>query len=951
MKRFYLYSYLLTLVIIGCGPELRTVVERDKFNRIILEAELKGEVDTNWVKLHTYHFIGPSTDGPPLDNSDPVKSDVNIDDSGNLAWGAEEEPIKPDVSPTETAEETPTDTAEVVQDFTITVDSTKKTFSSFAKGRREGDWKTWHPNGQLKTHYTFIKDQIEGLYTYYDSVGTTKKTETYKKSILEGVTSDFNDNGTLHVTTEYKKNLKDGLQKEFIEGVVLIEQRTYKKDSLDGEWTSWHDNGTKKVVRVYKNGTPKGNWIFYDEKGAWMREEQYKKGVADGIWTFYDRDRFKVFHYYTLGELVAEYTEAKWPNGQIKEEPPSFNKEGQLDGTRIGYWADGSTRYTMDYKKGKKDGDEVRYDSTGVLIFEVRYDKGVRNGMEKEYYVNGNPKRLARYKDNKLDGMEKEYYANGNSKRFASYKDDKLDGKTELFDSLGVITETITYKDSLRNGKTTLWWPNGEAYQRLTYEKDILEGRFEEWDSLGTDIVKGSYTEGVRHKKWLYYDSEGKRDKFVFLDMDSTITDYQFKYYPNWQLVEEPGFNDRGLYDGKWESFYIDGATSKKFSYDEGKRDKIWMSYFQDGRRENYTFYTQDSLVTDYDFTYFANLQIKEEPEFNKNGLFDGKWEQFYEDGETKMTFSYDESKKDKIWMSFYPDNRRQNYTYYNQDTLVTDYDFKYYDNIKIIDDPDLYDYAYYMNLEVVKKPRYDNLQIVEEPSFSKNGLFDGKWDSFFENGDQWRTFHYEEGLKVKIWSVFYDSTGTRHSETNYENDLKHGQYQEWYENIIVRPRAEGLYKEDVKDLLWTFWNEFQEKRFEEWRDGVLYDSFEYEYYSNGQVKEEPSYKDRRKHGDWVRYFPDGSVMGTRTFKVGLKEGVWIEYYKNPPGNRDDIVAWQGKYVADKREGKWEWFWLNQEKQRVDSYKKGEMTSEKCFERDGTGSTRDCSEVRFESSR
>ena len=951
MNRFYIYSYILTLVIVGCGPELRTVVERDKFNRIILEAELKGEVDTNWVKLHTYHFIGPSTDGPPIDNATSSQNDVSVDDSGNLAWGAEEEVAEPNNNASESPGETPADTGEVVQDFTITVDSTKKTFSSFAKGRREGDWKTWHPNGQLKTHYTYIKDQIEGMYTYYDSVGTTKKTETYKKSILEGVTSDFNDNGTLHMTTEYKKNLKDGLQKEFIEGVVLIEQRTYKKDSLDGEWTSWHDSGTKKVVRIYKNGTPKGNWIFYDEKGAWMREEQYKKGLADGIWTFYDRDGFKVFHYYTLGELVAEYTEAKWPNGQIKEEPPSFNKEGQLDGTRIGYWADGSTRYTMDYKKGKKDGDEIRYDSTGVLIFEVRYDKGIRNGMEKEYYSNGNPKRLARYKDNKLDGMEKEYYSNGNEKRLASYKDNKLDGKTELFDSLGVKTETISYKDSLRNGKTTLWWPNGEAYQRFTYEKDVLEGRFEEWDSLGTDIAKGSYADGVRHKKWLYYDSEGRRDKFVFLDMDSTITDYKFKYYPNWQLVEEPGFNDRGLYDGKWESFYIDGATSKKFSYDEGKRDKIWMSYYQDGRRENYMFYTQDSLVTDYDFTYYANLQIKEEPKFSKEGLFDGKWERFYEDGETKMTFTYDQSKKDKIWMSYFPDNRRQNYTYYNQDTLITDYDFKYYDNIKITDNPDLYDYAYYMNLETVEKPRYDNLQIVEEPSFGKNGLFDGKWESFFEDGDQWRTFHYEEGLKVKMWSVFYDSTGTRHSETNYENDLKHGQYQEWYENIIIRPRAEGLYKEDVKDLLWTFWNEFQEKRFEEWRDGVLYDSFEYEYYPNGQVKEEPSYKDRRKHGDWVRYFPDGSVMGTRTFEAGLKEGLWIEYYKNPPGNRDDIVAWQGKYVADKREGKWEWFWLNQEKQRVDSYKKGEMTSEKCFERDGSGSTRDCSEVRFESSR
>ena len=927
MKRFYLYSYIVTLLIIGCGPELRTVVERDKYNRIILEAELKGEVDTNWVKLHTYHFMGPSTDGPPLDETTSTQTDMSVDDSGNLAWGAEEETVEANNEATDMSEESTADTSEAVQDFTITVDSTKKTFSSFAKGRKEGDWKTWHANGQLKTHYTYIKDQIEGVYTYYDSVGTTIKTETYKKSILEGVTSEFNENGTLHITTEYKKGLKEGLQKEFIEGVVLIEQRTFKKDSLDGEWTSWHDNGTQKVVRVYKNGSPRGNWTFYDEKGAWMREQQYKKGLADGIWTFYDREGFKVFHYYTLGELVAEYTEAKWPNGQIKEEPPTFNKEGQLHGTRIGYWADGSTRYTMDYKKGKKDGDEIRYDSTGVLIFEVRYDKGIRNGMEKEYYSNGNPKRLAKYKDNKLNG------------------------KTELFDSLGVKTETIAYKDSLRNGKTTLWWPNGEAYQRFTYENDILEGRFEEWDSLGTDIVKGTYTGGVRHKKWLYYDSEGRRDKFVFLDMDSIITDYKFKYYPNWQLVEEPGFNDRGLYDGKWESFYIDGATSKKFSYTEGKRDKVWMSYYQDGRRENYTFYTQDSLITDYDFTYYANLQIKEEPKFSKDGLFDGKWEQFYEDGETKMTFSYDRSKKDQIWMSYFNDNRRQNYTFYNQDTLITDYDFKYYDNIKIVDDPDLYDYEYYMNLEIIEKPRNDNLQIVEEPSFGKNGLFDGKWESFFADGDQWRTFHYEDGLKVKLWSVFYDSTGTRHSETNYENDMKNGQYQEWYENIIIRPRAEGLYKDDVKDLLWTFWNEFQEKRFEEWRDGILYDSFEYEYYPNGQVKEEPSYKDRRKHGDWVRYFPDGSVMGTRTFVAGLKEGLWIEYYKNPPGNRDDIVAWQGKYVSDKREGKWEWFWLNQEKQRVDSYKKGEMTSEKCFERDGSGSTRDCSEVRFQSNR
>ena len=29
--------------------------------------------------------------------------------------------------------------------------------------------------------------------------------------------------------------------------------------------------------------------------------------------------------------------------------------------------------------------------------------------------------------------------------------------------------------------------------------------------------------------------------------MDSIITDYEFNYYPNWQIVEEPSFNDEGL--------------------------------------------------------------------------------------------------------------------------------------------------------------------------------------------------------------------------------------------------------------------------------------------------------------------------------------------------------------------------------------------------------------------
>ena len=374
------------------------------------------------------------------------------------------------------------------------------------------------------------------------------------------------------------------------------------------------------------------------------------------------------------------------------------------------------------------------------------------------------------------------------------------------------------------------------------------------------------------------------------------------------------------------------------------------MLFRSDKRRQNFTFYNQDSLVTDYDFKYYDNLQIAEEPEFNKEGLFDGKWEAFYEDGETKKTFGYDAGKKDKIWMSYYQDKRRQNFTFYNQDSLVTDYDFKYYDNISSIEDSNYYNYDFYMNLKVDNAPTFENMQIVEEPSFDKNGLYDGKWEAFFEDGEIWRTFHYTEGKKDKLWTVLYDSTGVKQSETNFADDLREGMYFEWYESIKVRQKEEGLWVQDKKHEIWTYWNEFQEKTLEVWDMGNLLHTYKYEYYENGQVKEEPSYKDGKMHGDWVRYFPNGDIKGTRVFREGLREGLWVEYHRNPPGERDDIFAWKGKYVEDKKEGRWEWYWLNTNLQRVEVFKNDQILSQDCYERDGSGRKRECMEVRGPSS-
>ena len=315
-----------------------------------------------------------------------------------------------------------------------------------------------------------------------------------------------------------------------------------------------------------------------------------------------------------------------------------------------------------------------------------------------------------------------------------------------------------------------------------------------------------------------------------------------------------------------------------------------------------------DSIITDYTFEYYTNWQVKEEPSFNDDGKFDGKFQSFYEGGELLETYAFADGLKKDVWLSYHIDERRNVYKFYKLDTLITDYTFQY----------------------------YKNLQIKEEPNFNKDGLYNDKWEQFFLNGATSKTAYYLDGELSGLSTFIWDSTYNKQLESMYLNDSLNGTYFEWY--VDGKQKEEGIYKFDKKDLLWTYWNEFGERRFEEWRDGVLFDTFEYEYYPNGQVKEEPSYENGKKHGDWVRYFQNGTVRGTSAYKDGVKDGLWIDYF------RPEQIAFQGKYEKNIKVGKWEWFWLNRTLMSKVTYDNGTITFEECYNR-SDGSIRDCSKV------
>ena len=50
-------------------------------------------------------------------------------------------------------------------------------------------------------------------------------------------------------------------------------------------------------------------------------------------------------------------------------------------------------------------------------------------------------------------------------------------------------------------------------------------------------------------------------------------------------------------------------------------------------------------------------------------------------------------------------------------------------------------------------------------------------------------------------------------------------------------------------------------------------------YYENGQIKSEGNYKkDGALYGRWVEYYPDGRIQKEGSYKDGKQAGKWTEY-------------------------------------------------------------------------
>ena len=314
-------------------------------------------------------------------------------------------------------------------------------------GLKQGNWKYFWENGNMKMEGTYQNDKKKGYFKYYDESGNFKYVEKYDNDNLIAdaqetrqmdVRTVYHSNGKPAITATYYKGVPEGIRREFDEsgkvikgyvfanGILRYEGVTDEDGKRQGFWKEYYPTSELKSQGYYTNSNQEGEWKFYFEDQRIEVEGRYKNGKKEGAWYWY------------------------YPNGALLQEENW--SEGKLDGAFVEYNENGEITAKGEYLEGTEEG-EWFYIQGHAIEKGIYYD-GMRTGLwTTKWLENKNLISEIEYDQNLFHGKHTIYYANGKIRESGKYSGGERVGVWQLFDEEGELILTTVYEE----GREVRW--------------------------------------------------------------------------------------------------------------------------------------------------------------------------------------------------------------------------------------------------------------------------------------------------------------------------------------------------------------------------------------------------------------------------------------------------------------------------------------------------------------
>lgn len=321
---------------------------------------------------------------------------------------------------------------------------------------------------------------------------------------------------------------------------------------------------------------------------------------------------------------------------------------------------------------------------------------------------------------------------------------------------------------------------------------------------------------------------------------------------------------------------------------------------------------------TEYQKFNYPNGQVASEG-ILRDGKPDGLWKTYYESGQLKSVGKRTDFLLDSTWVFFKESGDTSLIVNYSHD-LKNGPRFTFSET-EVMMEPFVND------VRQGEGQRYDRKGRLLQTVTFKNGLEEGISPIFDTTGLLREIVNYRkgfvmtreslnrydrEGKKHGYWKTFFDDWSL-HTECYYKHGLRNGFYKEYDEKGNLKKitmfvnDVEQVMEPDMKPLI-----------------------VQHEYYPNGKVKREASFRDGKREGIWREFDEEGNVIKSQTYSKGglINEGIvgtdgkrrgeYKEFYP------DSTLRVEGLFIDGLRSGEWKFYYHNGQLQEIGIYKEGE---------------------------
>ena len=147
-------------------------------------------------------------------------------------------------------------------------------------------------------------------------------------------------------------------------------------------------------------------------------------------------------------------------------------------------------------------------------------------------------------------------------------------------------------------------------------------------------------------------------------------------------------------------------------------------------------------------------------------------------------------------------------------------------------------------------------------------------WTEKWDNGNVKEEYHYFRDIEGKVvkhgYYKEYDKDGTLRVDGTYFEDKEkyNGKWVSYYEDGQIE--WERNYKDGKYDGKWVkYYSDGQIKYEKNYKDGIE-DGKWVGYYSDGQIEREENYKDGKLDGKYVKYDEEGNINYEYCYEMGV---------------------------------------------------------------------------------